>query len=268
MSDTNTVTISTKSSFRLRNLAKSWLTALPFALSSCGLFIAAIGLALTQAEWNKLPSRSRNPFDIQWFRLFYHCVIAIAMLFLTATAAMPHYRFVVLAFASVGFVLLIDGFNESITVSVNFNGALATAAGALAAGHFFMGCAYVIWICVLGADDGSIAARLAAGHIPLKNVGFPRASALFGKSPRTQPSATDVAPAIRASADQSHSVKARALYTYEANPEDPNEMSFKKGDSLDILDTSGKWWHARRTVANGPPIVGIVPSNYLQLEHT
>ncbi|TPX39856.1 hypothetical protein SeMB42_g06219 [Synchytrium endobioticum] len=217
MSDTNTVTISTKSSFRLRNLAKSWLTALPFALSS-------------------------------WFRLFYHCVIAIAMLFLTATAAMPHYRFVVLAFASVGFVLLIDGFNESITVSVNFNGALATAAGALAAGHFFMG--------------------LAAGHIPLKNVGFPRASALFGKSPRTQPSATDVAPAIRASADQSHSVKARALYTYEANPEDPNEMSFKKGDSLDILDTSGKWWHARRTVANGPPIVGIVPSNYLQLEHT
>ncbi|KAJ7271489.1 hypothetical protein C8J57DRAFT_1064751 [Mycena rebaudengoi] len=48
---------------------------------------------------------------------------------------------------------------------------------------------------------------------------------------------------------------------HTASPEDPTEMSFKKGDILDIEDRQGKWWEAKR--ADGT--VGIVPSNYLQI---
>ncbi|KAJ7260700.1 hypothetical protein C8J57DRAFT_478908 [Mycena rebaudengoi] len=55
--------------------------------------------------------------------------------------------------------------------------------------------------------------------------------------------------------------KAKALHGYTASPEDPTEMSFKKGDILDIEDRQGKWWEAKR--ADGT--VGIVPSNYLQI---
>jgi SH3 domain len=31
-----------------------------------------------------------------------------------------------------------------------------------------------------------------------------------------------------------------------AVPDDPNELSFKKGEVLQILDKSGKWWEARK----------------------
>ncbi|SCZ93462.1 BZ3500_MvSof-1268-A1-R1_Chr6-3g08677 [Microbotryum saponariae] len=57
-----------------------------------------------------------------------------------------------------------------------------------------------------------------------------------------------------------------------ASPDDPNELSFTKGEILDITDTSGKWWQARKVDGQGSKLVGIVPSNYLgeslSFEHT
>ncbi|CAK5262916.1 unnamed protein product [Mycena citricolor] len=53
--------------------------------------------------------------------------------------------------------------------------------------------------------------------------------------------------------------KARALHSYTGSLDDPNELSFKKGEILEIEDQEGKWWQARK--ADGS--YGIVPSNYL-----
>ena len=39
----------------------------------------------------------------------------------------------------------------------------------------------------------------------------------------------------------------KILYSDTASPDDPTELSFAKGEILDVLDKQGKWWQAKNS---------------------
>ncbi|KAI0778621.1 hypothetical protein BD413DRAFT_490013 [Trametes elegans] len=107
----------------------------------------------------------------------------------------------------------------------------------------------------VGGNDGSIGPAS-----PLMGSGAAGIGAGGGPgAPGTPGSAGGADSSL--SPGEAHQYRAKALYNYTASPDDPNEISFAKGDLLEILDKNGKWWQARKQDGT----VGIAPSNYLQI---
>ncbi|CAG8501842.1 1764_t:CDS:10, partial [Acaulospora morrowiae] len=121
-----------------------------------------------------------------------------------------------------------------------------------------------VWIITLGAEEGSLVAN------SVNSMALSKSRDIHPNSPNNPfpagvsmnlGGAISLGPVPVVSPNADYAYKAKALYDYQANPDDQNEISFTKGEILDIVDNKGKWWQAKKVDGT----IGIAPSNYLEL---
>lgn len=133
---------------------------------------------------------------------------------------------------------------------------------AIGAGFIFIAIIQFIWLFLFGGEEGSFPYRVTNSvSINKTPEVHPNGARIDSNLPMRSTQTDHHMSQVIVSPNAEYSYKAKALYDYQQNPEDPNELSFAKGEILDIVDNKGKWWQARK--ADGT--VGIAPSNYLQI---
>ncbi|KAJ3088817.1 Vacuolar protein-sorting-associated protein 25 [Physocladia obscura] len=186
----------------------------------------------------------------------------------------------IVAFVAIGFDFLVGISDDAVTgAKGNYK---SGAFGCIAAGAIFQAVVFLYWIVAFGSTPTSLVGNALAGagggdgaalsfalpSVSLPKVSFsqrqqtqPQQPPVYGTSPPAAPAnsfnspyavpaglaGTPPPPVPQANAEPTVVVvgQARALYAYAANAADPNEISFAKGQILEVLDNKGKWWHAR-----------------------
>ncbi|KAK3809131.1 MAG: hypothetical protein J3Q66DRAFT_66680 [Benniella sp.] len=230
-------------------MAIGLVLAQPFFL--CSLILFAIGWLVTFVAACTIGSLL---FRMVWVITFYNLLLLLGTTLAVSTQAVHNYRLVILTFIAGALSLLFTCIEQTINIPLS-------KFSAVGAGLIFQALVLIFWVFYFGSEEESFVKSTINGFTIPRTPGAAGAApngAVHGMAP---PNHQENLNAVVVTPSPDYAYKARALYSYEANPEDGNELSFVKGEVLDIVDNKGKWWQARKQDGT----IGIAPSNYLQL---
>ncbi|KAJ2007719.1 Transmembrane osmosensor [Coemansia thaxteri] len=212
-----------------------------------------------------------------WFMIVYLLLLALALVWAIAHGSLHKYRLALLTMIGVGLSLNVGHIGYYINATI---GALQ----AMSAGLIFVEITLFFWVLVLGSGPGTYLAELTGTGSEMRGNVFGGSSGGGGEHSMSRVShyrhtvnsntnsAGNGSIADYYTSDLNQSAvsgkdidntsivyKARALYPYDANPDDPNEVSITKEEVMLVIDDSGKWWQVKKEDGS----VGIAPSNYL-----
>ncbi|CAO3582503.1 unnamed protein product [Absidia cylindrospora] len=198
---------------------------------------------------------------ITWWIILYNLFVVVLVFVGTGCSMLSNYKRMVMILLTISIVYLT--YLIPLVLYAEPNGSRACAGGAI----ILIICEF-IWIFLFGSDEESWVVQTThryndAGPTMATPAVIQRqlSRASFTRGGRNN---TDNAPLPqfneKTRTDDASVAQVTALHNYQASPDDPNELSFEKNESLEILDRKGNWWQARK--ADGT--TGIVPSNYFE----
>ncbi|KAK8061718.1 hypothetical protein PG994_008084 [Apiospora phragmitis] len=264
-----------RASYGRRGLSMGNIIGDPFALATTSIamlawFIGFVGCIIGQIQQNSSLG-AFPPFP--WWAIVYSLFIVLGVFFVIALDAIQTYHVAVVGYLGAGLVL----------TSSSVNALVYSASGArqAAAAGFIP---IIVWIFYFGSARSATPRAYLDSFAPYQGVNY--ASPDYDERRLWRPSrdvgippASDVPsaqlngfenpsppPAPQQNENEiaqptEYPYRAKAIYSYEANPEDQNEISFSKHEILEVSDVSGRWWQARKESGD----TGIAPSNYLIL---
>ncbi|KAI8342109.1 hypothetical protein BC941DRAFT_415386 [Chlamydoabsidia padenii] len=235
---------------------RSKLAHNPFLLVTTILAVCALLVSLTGACALKVLQGA-------WWVVIYQVILVAGHAVIFMRGVLAHYRLAMLTLLAISIPLLTIQIDYIIQYSkpAQLN---RIAANAYAAGYIGLVIIQYIWVLVLGSEPTSYLGQWAQDNQSLQSTSLPHFYS--EKQNHHQAGFSQVLiPHVIPNNQQTPSgtefkEKVQAIHSYQANPKDPNELDFVKGEVVDIVNRKGNWWQARK--ANGQ--IGIIPSNYFQ----
>ncbi|KAG1453160.1 hypothetical protein G6F56_007641 [Rhizopus delemar] len=194
-----------------------------------------------------------------WWIIIYELIFVVAVMVVLGLGLLPSYHNMIFLFMAISIVYLTYLCQDVLYDMNSSGGNRAAAAGAIILIIMQFLLAFLLtspedsWFRSFGTKTVNYGGNLS--HRFVNRVRSTNGTTKEKELPRHHDDEADIG---ESTSPNGRFEPAAALHGYQGSPDDPAELSFEKGDMLEILDKRGNWWQARKEDGT----TGIVPSNY------